>query len=72
MSNVKLEDIPDFGDHMTMDEWVDCCKSRFFLDSDGTAYYATETKETNICVRPSDAVDGPLDIRWTHIMWYNV
>jgi len=71
MTDIKLENIPDFGDHMTIDEWSDCCKSGFFINSDGIAYYATDTKESNIRVHPEEVVNGSLDTRWTHIMWYN-
>ena len=68
-----LRDLPDYVDHMTMDQFVQACKSNFFIDYDGNGHYATDTQVSNKSVVPSDVTTGMLDgnPRWTHIVWYN-
>jgi len=49
----KLELIPNYGDHMTLEQFIGSCKSGCFIDYDGYGYYATKDRMTNIVIRPS-------------------
>ncbi len=64
--------IPDYGDLMTMREWIKCVESGGFIDYDGFGLYAFK----DICFRntqvmPSDVKKGKIDKSFTHIVWYN-
>lgn len=65
------EDIPNYGDHMTMKEFISACKNNFFSDSDGSGYYATKDKMTDIHVYPSDITSGNYRKDFSHVVWFN-
>jgi len=69
--NIPDEPIPSYGDHMTLDEFVEICKSGGFVDYDGTGYYATATHMTRERAYPSKIRDGVIDRTYTHVMWFN-
>ena len=68
----KFESIPEYGEHMTLQEYIDCVACGGFIDYDGFGELATETQISNIKTYPSDLDD---EVQWpewcTHIMWYN-
>ena len=66
-----LEDFDDYGDLMTMEDFVETCKSRCFINYDGFGKYATSTKVSNHTIRPSDVITGRLLHGFTHVVWYN-
>ena len=66
-----VRDLPDYGDHMTLEDFVDCCQSGGFIDFDGYAKYATSDKMSDINAYPSDVADSDIDWRWTHVVWFN-
>lgn len=70
---IKMRDLPDYGDHMTLEEWISNVKCGGFIDYDGFGYLATETQESNIVIHPSDLqyMEGLFDPKFTHVMWYN-
>lgn len=68
----KLEALPDYGDHMSMEEFVECVRSGGFIDDDGFAHYATEThliQGPTVC--PSEILQGNYHRSATHVVWYN-
>ena len=67
----KMGPIPDYGDHMTMVDFLECCECGGFIDYDGSGCYATAEQKTNIGVIPSDVAKCKLDPRWTHVVWFN-
>jgi hypothetical protein len=70
IDSVTFEPIPDYGEHMKIKEFSDCCLTGEFIDEDGLGYYATETQMTDIEIRPSDFTivsSHP----YTHIVWFN-
>ena len=68
----KLEDgIPSYGDLMTLNKFVDCCKCGGFCNSDGFGNYAMKDKVSDIEVYPSDIVAGVYRDDFTHVVWYN-
>lgn len=69
---IKLEPLDDYGDLMTIKEWVDCVKCGGFIDYDGDGVYATETQKSNKFIKPSHVKRFPMrDKEFTHIVWYN-
>jgi hypothetical protein len=69
---VNLRPMPDYGDLMTMGEFLDYVKSGGITNDDGTAYLACEQGVTGIQVRPRDVLDGiSLGTKFTHIAWFN-
>jgi hypothetical protein len=71
MKELKLNPIPDYGDHMTLDDFIDACQDGVFIDYDGCGNYATADQVTNILVHPSNITEGNIDRRWSHVVWYN-
>jgi len=77
---VTLEPLPDYGDHMTLEEFIDSCEGNCFIDDDGSGCFATATHMTNVRVSPSQVVGGGMDAvrkhtrydpEWTHVVWFN-
>jgi len=64
-------DIPDFGDHMTLEEFKDSCDCGAYVNYDGIGQYASATQESSVYVKPSDVFNGLLDTSYTHVVWYN-
>lgn len=65
------EDIPDYGDHMTIEDFIECAKSGGFIDYDGSGNYATKDKMTDIEIYPSDITAGVYRKDFTHVVWFN-
>ena len=68
---IRFEPLPNYGDHMTMKDFIKCCKSGGFIDYDGHGVYATETQRTNSLIFPSDVTSGKVDKEFTHVVWFN-
>ena len=68
---LQLKPLPDYGDHMLLAEFVDCCRSRSFCDNDGTGYYATDNAISGKQVSPSEVIRGAVDNSFSHVMWFN-
>lgn len=66
-----MKPLPNYGEHMNVEDFIVSCEAGAFLDYDGHGEYATEVECTTIIVHPSDVTKGKVDERWTHIMWYN-
>ena len=60
-----------FGDKMTLDEFINDCKEGFFTDSDGSGYYGTEDKQTNLPIYPSSIMSGTYRTDFSHVYWFN-
>jgi len=67
----KMGPIADYGNHMPMQEFIDCCECGGFIDYDGSGNYATETEESDISISPSDVARGDIRKDFTHVVWYN-
>ena len=63
-------DLYEFGDLMTVKDFLECCEQTLFTDYDGSGHPVKDGKmmrEFN--VYPSKRKDIPADA--THIMWFN-
>jgi len=78
---LSFHDIPTFGDHMTIEDFLACCRDTAFIDYDGFGNLATTGQESTMEIKPSmyyRKKDGKI-IRtshkipnWaTHVVWYN-
>lgn len=66
-----MEPIPDYGDHMTIDDFVNRCREGWLIDYDGYGLYATATAMSNKAVYPSAVVTDLFDRSYTHVVWFN-
>lgn len=66
-----LEVIPDYGDLMTMEDFVGAVHGGGFIDSDGGGNYATVDKMSDISIRPSDVNAETYRHDFTHVVWFN-
>ena len=67
----KMSPIPNYGDHMTLEDFKEACESWCFIDDDGHGYYASETEESSIPICPSDFDSDCVRDDFTHVVWYN-
>lgn len=65
------DDIPSYGDLMTLQKFVSSCKGGGFCNSDGWGNYATKDKMSDIEVYPSDIIAGVYREDFTHVVWFN-
>ncbi len=68
-----LEPLTDYGDLMTVADWLGGVRSLFFTDYDGHGYYATKDGRMKDRVVPSDIMrKGMTPPGWaTHVEWFN-
>lgn len=74
MEDIIWKDHEDYADLMTIEEWLENVKSGLLIDYDGHGYLATEEKESNVWIEPSqgkEILEENKDLGATHIMWYN-
>lgn len=68
----NLEPIPDYGDLMTVEDFIQSVASGFFIDDDGFGYWANSTHIlSKDPVYPSEVgfLDCPTGT--THVVWFN-
>ena len=68
---IIYKDIPDYGEHVTIEKFIEWIESSCVIDWDGTGYYATENKQSNIYAHPSEIYKGIINTNFTHVVWYN-
>lgn len=70
---VIMEPLPNYGDHMEINEWKECCRHNNFIDYDGSGVFATDKLTSSIPVVPSDVTRGAKTFpKWaTHVVWFN-
>jgi hypothetical protein len=61
---LELKDIPDYGDHMTLKEFIKAVKEGCLTDYDGHGYYATAMHMSNILVLPSHITGKTSELDW--------
>lgn len=63
--------IPDYGDLMTAEDFIECCIDGGLIDYDGYGYYAMDTEMSGIRITPSIVMAGGFVVGWTHVIWFN-
>jgi len=73
ITEIIWEDIPEYGDLMTMEEFKECCDCGGFIDYDGFGNYASIKKMSNVGIVPSDFRRKTIhnNTKFTHIVWFN-
>jgi len=70
MKHKYTDPLPDFGDLMTMADFLDHCKNQYLVDYDGTGHPVRDKKMMwSLTIKPSRLKMIPKDA--THIMWFN-
>lgn len=67
----KLEPFPDYGDLMTLQDWLIAAERQDFIDYDGSGSLATKDGISNIDIKPSQASTYKFPDWVTHIVWFN-
>ena len=67
----ELSDLPDYGEVMSLTEFIEYCKDGWFIDYDGYGRYVKNGKETNIEIYPSDVKNNCIRHEFDTIIWYN-
>ena len=68
---IRFEAIPEYGDHMTLQEWKEACDCGGFIDYDGHGDFATVDKCSNFQISPSERNLVKIPEWATHVVWYN-
>lgn len=71
MGGRKGEPLPEYGDHRTLDMFIEDCESGMFTDDDGYGRYASATEMFSKTVCPSDILDARINREFTHVVWFN-
>ena len=68
-NKTKMQPIPDYGDLMTIKDFVAGVRSNWLTNDDGIGFFATETEYSdNFCVW-DEKIERP---SWaTHVVWFN-
>lgn len=66
-----MKPIPDYCEHMTIEDFVQCCKDGLFVNNDGSGYYATQTEMSDEQALPSILRHGIYNPDYTHVCWFN-
>lgn len=69
--DIDMEPIPDYGDLMTLEEFIDSCECGGFIDYDGDGYYSTGTEMSTLEISPSDVIAKKFRKDFTHVVWFN-
>ena len=69
---ITFKPIPDYGDLMTIEAFLEHLKKGFFMDYDGTGRYAFKDKQSDYMFDINDyKYFKEYDKRFTHVMWFN-
>jgi len=71
MGKIKFKRFDGVGELMKLKHWVAAVRAGALMDSDGFGEYAMEDKQTSIEVYPRQVYSGDIDVRFTHVVWYN-
>lgn len=67
----ELEDLPTYGDKMTLKAFMSCVEGGGFINSDGYGHYVKDGKMTNITIHPSDLKYKSIRKDFDEIIWFN-
>lgn len=71
MMPYTLDEIPEYADVMSLEDFIECVKSGGFIDYDGEGNYVLDGKETNISIFPSDVKHDAIRWEFDSVAWYN-
>jgi len=71
MQKFTLSNFDNYGDYMTINEFIESCNYGAFIDYDGYGLLCIGNQKTNINIYPSDIKHNPDLSRFDGVMWYN-
>ena len=66
-----FSELPDYGDVMSLKDFIENVKCGGFIDYDGYGNYVKDGKETDIEIYPSDVKKGNIRKDFDTIIWFN-
>ena len=67
----QLEEMPTYGDVMSLEDFIGCVEAGLFIDYDGYGHYCKDGLETNIEIYPSDVKRKSIRKEFDTIVWFN-
>ena len=67
----EFSELSDYGDLMSLEDWLECVNEGGFIDYDGHGRYVRDGKESNIIVYPSDVQHNSVRDDFDSVMWFN-
>lgn len=67
----EFEELSDYGDVMSLKEFIKEVKEGSFIDYDGNGNYVKDNKESNIKIYPSDVDHNSIRKDFDTIIWFN-
>lgn len=69
METAYTEELPSYGDVMTVENFRNDCRAGYLIDYDGYGHPVKDNKMAKIRIYPSGRDLIPADA--THILWFN-
>jgi hypothetical protein len=70
---IELIEIPEYGDHITIDDYINSVQLKVYTSDDGHGYYATDKGMSYIvthfwinCIKIMK-----YQCKFTHVVWFN-
>jgi hypothetical protein len=67
----KYHTLPEYGDVMSLKDFILAVKDGMFIDSDGHGNYCREDKESDISINPSDVRYDSIRDDFDTVIWFN-
>lgn len=72
MIRYKESPVPDYGDVMTIKEFIAACEANFLTDYDGSGSFCTSKDiMTDVNCHPSLVLGQSIPSEFTHVVWFN-
>lgn len=68
--DITYKKLPNYGELIPIEKFIDYCKNGNFIDDDGDGYLATDKEMTNIAVYPSNIKDCK-KYNFEYVIWFN-
>lgn len=68
---MSFEDLPEHGYLLTLEDFKNAVNCGAFIDYDGFGELATESRTSEVRIRPSEVDDYKFPGWCTHILWFN-
>ena len=69
--SASMSPIPDYGDLMTMQDFIACCQSGGFIDYDGHGCLSDGVSMSDTIILPSHIASGNYPKGYSHVVWFN-
>jgi len=67
----EFEELSDYGDVMSLEDFIENVKDGGFIDYDGHGRYVKDGKESDILIYPSDVQHNSVRKDFDTIIWFN-